>query len=308
LLICLLSDWNQFETNLLDLIYIGNYKVVRESSALNGHALHSLAATARACGTMRTSRMSETSDGNMRDRAQAAMREIRRYIESGISKQSFKPGEKLPTEREIADQFGTGRNTVRKMLEILEKEGTIVREIGRGTFVKDVLTPGAAVKAAVSGLSAGLDGIDIAQTASPRDLMEFRLSLEPFIAELSVERANGADIAQMQKAIDQSRVARSLQQFEDCDDLLHHTIAISTRNPLFAAFAAIVTRIRHQGDWGALKKRTLTDKMREVHTVEHVRIVDAIRRRNAPGARDAMKAHLMSVQTMMFREERLPRN
>jgi DNA-binding FadR family transcriptional regulator len=252
--------------------------------------------------------MSETSDGNMRDRAQAAMREIRRYIESGISKQSFKPGEKLPTEREIAEQFGTGRNTVRKMLEVLEKEGTIVREIGRGTFVKDVLTPGAAVKAAVSGLSAGLDGIDIAQTASPRDLMEFRLSLEPFIAELSVERANGADITQMQKAIDQSRVARSLQQFEDCDDLLHHTIAISTRNPLFAAFAAIVTRIRHQGDWGALKKRTLTDKMREVHTVEHVRIVDAIRRRNAPGARDAMKAHLMSVQTMMFREERLPKS
>jgi DNA-binding FadR family transcriptional regulator len=252
--------------------------------------------------------MKETPDGNMRDRAQAAMREIRRYIEGGITKHSFKPGAKLPTEREIANQFGTGRNTVRKMLEILEKEGTIVREIGRGTFVKDVLTPVAAVKAAVPGLAAGFEGIDIAQTASPRDLMEFRLSLEPFIAELSVERANGADIAQMQKAIDQSRVAKSLQQFEDCDDLLHHTIAISTRNPLFAAFAAIVTRIRHQGDWGALKKRTLTERMREVHTVEHVRIVDAIRRRNAPGARDAMKAHLLSVQTMMFREERLPKN
>src|SRR5262245_4847166 len=158
--------------------------------------------------------MKETADGNMRDRAQSAMLEIRRYIENGISKQSFKPGAKLPTERDIASQFGTGRNTVRKMLEILEKEGTIVREIGRGTFIKDMLTPVAAVKAAVPGLSAGLEGIDIAQTASPRDLMEFRLSLEPFIAELAVERANGADIAQMQKAIEQSRVAKSLQQFE----------------------------------------------------------------------------------------------
>lgn len=252
--------------------------------------------------------MKEAADGNMRDRAQAAMREIRRYIEGGIIKQSFRPGEKLPTEREIANQFGTGRNTVRKMLEILEKEGAIVREIGRGTFVKDVLTPAAAVKAAVPGLSVGFESMDIAQTASPRDLMEFRLSLEPYVAELSVERANGADIAQMQKAIDQSRVAKSLQQFEDCDDLLHHTIAISTRNPLFAAFAALVTRIRHQGDWGALKKRTLTDKMREVHTAEHVRIVDAIRRRNAPGARAAMEAHLQSVQTMMFREDRKSRN
>jgi DNA-binding FadR family transcriptional regulator len=252
--------------------------------------------------------MKEAPDGNLRDRAQVAMREIRRYIESCISKQSFRPGDKLPTERAIATQFRTGRNTVRKTLEVLEKEGTIVREIGRGTFIKDVLTPGAAAKAAVPSLAAGFGGIDLAQTASPRDLMEFRLSIEPFIAELSVERANGADIAQMQKAIDQSRVAKSLQQFEDCDDLLHHTIAISTRNPLFAAFAAIVTRIRHQGDWGALKKRTLTDKMREVHTAEHVRIVDAIKRRNASGAHAAMRAHLLSVQTMMFREERLPKN
>jgi DNA-binding FadR family transcriptional regulator len=250
--------------------------------------------------------MRETVDGNLRDRAHVAMREIRRYIETGIHKQSLKPGDKLPTERAIAAQFKTGRNTVRKTLEVLEQEGAIIREIGRGTFVRDVLTPHAAIKAAVPGTAMvkGMEGLDLAQSASPRDLMEFRLSLEPFIAELSVERANSADIAQMQKAVDQSRVARSLQQFEDCDDLLHHTIAISTRNPLFAAFAAIVTKIRHQGDWGALKKRTLTEKMRDVHTAEHVRLVEAIRRRNGPGAHTAMKLHLQNVQTMMFREER----
>lgn len=247
--------------------------------------------------------MRQRADGNLRDRAHVAMREIRRFIEAGIDKQSFQPGDKLPTERVIAAQFRTGRNTVRKTLEALEQEGAIVREIGRGTYVKEVLT-GAAVKAAVPSLANGLAGLNLAQSASPRDLMEFRLSLEPFMAELSVERANSTDIAQMQKAVDASRTAKSLQAFEDCDDLLHHTIAISTRNPLFAAFAAIVTKIRNQGDWGALKKRTLNEKMREVHTAEHVRIVDAIRRRNAPGAHGAMKAHLQSVQAMMFREER----
>ena len=230
---------------------------------------------------------------------------IRRYIEAGINTQSFKPGEKLPTERQIALQFKTGRNTVRKILDVLEREGAIMREIGRGTFVKGVLTPGAAIMPSVPGaLAKTLHELDLTQTASPRDLMEFRLSLEPFIAELSVERANSADIAQMRRAIDQSRGAKSLQQFEDCDDMLHHTIAISTRNPLFAAFAAIVTRIRLQGDWGALKKRTLTLKMREVHTAEHVRIVDAIRRRDGNAAHSAMKLHLQSVQAMMFKDER----
>lgn len=172
--------------------------------------------------------------------------------------------------------------------------------------MKGVLTPGAAIKASVPGSAAALHDLDLnlTQSASPRDLMEFRLSLEPFIAELSVERANSADIARMQRAVDQSRVAKDLQQFEDCDDMLHHTIAISTRNPLFAAFAAIVTRIRNQGDWGSLKKRTLTMKMREVHTAEHVRIVNAIRRRDAGAAYSAMKNHLLSVQTMMFKDDR----
>ncbi len=191
-------------------------------------------------------------DANVRDRSKEAAREIRRFIEVGISKQTLKPGDRLPTEREIA--------------------------------------------------SSNLD-LDLVRQTSPRDLMEFRLSLEPSIAELSVVRASGADIEQMQAAVDQSRVAKNLQQFEDCDDALHNAIAASTRNPLFSAFAVIVTEIRNQGDWGALKKKTLTDRMREVHTVEHVDIVDAIRRRDAAAAYAAMRVHLQNVKSMMFKDE-----
>jgi DNA-binding FadR family transcriptional regulator len=248
--------------------------------------------------------MRQSADSNVRDRSRDATREIRRFIEAGITTQTFKPGDKLPTEREIAVQFKAGRNTVRKTLEALEGEGAIIREVGRGTFVKGIVAPSPSFKGALGPVSAdALQGLDLTQSASPRDLMEFRLSMEPFIAELSVRRANNADIAQMQRAVDQSRRAKSLQQFEDCDDLLHQTIALSTRNPLFAAFASLVTRIRTQGDWGALKKRTLTDKMRETHTAEHVRIVEAIRRRNGNAAYSAMKAHLQNVQAMMFKGE-----
>ena len=74
--------------------------------------------------------MRERADGNLRDRAHIAMREIRRFIEAGIDKQSFQPGDKLPTERVIAAQFRTGRNTVRKTLEALEQEGAIASEWG----------------------------------------------------------------------------------------------------------------------------------------------------------------------------------
>jgi DNA-binding FadR family transcriptional regulator len=240
-------------------------------------------------------------DGNVRDRSKEAAREIRHFIEAGISKQTLKPGDKLPTEREIASRFMAARNTVRKTLDSLEQEGIIIREVGRGTFVSGKPLVQALSVASLS-FSSHLD-LDLVRQTSPRDLMEFRLSLEPSIAELSVARASGADIGQMQAAIDQSRVAKSLQQFEDCDDALHKAIAASTRNPLFSAFAVIVTEIRNQGDWGALKKKTLTDQMRYVHTVEHVDIVDAIRRRDAIAAYATMKVHLQNVKSMMFKDE-----
>jgi DNA-binding FadR family transcriptional regulator len=245
--------------------------------------------------------MRTVSDANVRDRSKEAAREIRRFIEAGISKQTLKPGDKLPTEREIASRFMAARNTVRKTLDSLEHEGIIIREVGRGTFVsgKPLLR---AVANAGASLSSNLD-LNLVRQTSPRDLMEFRLSLEPSIAELAVARASGADIDQMQVAVEQSRVAKSLQQFEDCDDALHNAIAASTRNPLFSAFAVIVTEIRNQGDWGALKKKTLTDRMREVHTIEHVDIVDAIRRRDATAAYATMKVHLQNVKSMMFKDE-----
>src|SRR5260221_12806954 len=197
---------------------------------------------------MRTN-MRTVIDANVRDRSKEAAREIRRFIEVGISKQTLKPGDRLPTEREIASRFMAARNTVRKTLDGLEQEGIIIREVGRGTFVSGKLSVHAAAGLGVP-LSSNLD-LDLVRQTSPRDLMEFRLSLEPSIAELSVVRASGADIEQMQAAVDQSRVAKNLQQFEDCDDALHNAIAASTRNPLFSAFAVIVTEIRNQGDWGA---------------------------------------------------------
>jgi DNA-binding FadR family transcriptional regulator len=243
-------------------------------------------------------------EGTVRDRSREAVREIRRFIELGISKQTLKPGDKLPTEREIAARFSAARNTVRKTLDSLEQEGVIIREVGRGTFISGQLQPRAfGVAFDAGGPVATYRELDLVRKTSPRDLMEFRLSLEPSIAELSVERASGADIERMQVAINQSRVAKSLQHFEDCDDALHNAIAASTRNPLFSAFAAIVTEIRNQGDWGALKKKTLTNKMREVHTTEHVDIVDAIRRRDAGAAHSKMKNHLQNVRSMMFRDD-----
>ncbi len=232
---------------------------------------------------------------NVRGRAHDAAEEIRRFIEQGVASGQLKTGDRLPTERELASNFDTGRNTVRRTLIALEQEGRIDRHVGRGTFI----APAQADAPAAPPLHV-MSASQIARTASPLDLMELRLSLEPSVARLCVQRASATEIARMQEIVKASESAPDLQAFEDLDDELHRTIALATRNPLFAAIAAIITAVRNEAEWGGLKKRTLTDQLRTKHRLEHAAIVDAIQRREEDAARAAMEAHLREVKAMMF--------
>ena len=235
---------------------------------------------------------------NVRNRSREAAKNIRRFVEEGLANDRLKVGDRLPNERDLALQFRAGRNTIRKVLVALEKEGKIVRSVGRGTFIS--APPASTRFPGEFGEPPNRSVVSAVRAASPLDLMELRLSIEPQIAELAVHRASSDDIDRMQFAVTSSRTAPSLQEFEDCDDALHRAIAIASRNPLFAAVAEIITAVRTAAEWGVMKKRTLTDEMRDVHTNEHVEIVNAIRRRESSEAREAMRQHLANVRAMMF--------
>lgn len=232
---------------------------------------------------------------NVRDKSREAAKELRRFIEDGLARRNLRPGDKIPNERELAIRFKTGRNTVRRTLIEFEKEGRIERTVGRGTFVR-----AEPLLSAVPGNGFDGQGGLVARNASPLDLMEFRIALEPDITAYAVGRATSADIEKMQAAIDHSRVAKSLQEFEDLDDTLHRAIAAASRNSLFVRASNLISEVRMQAEWGGLKKRTLSAALRELHTKEHVAIVEAIRQRDASSAREAMRKHLVNVRAMMF--------
>ena len=238
---------------------------------------------------------------SVRVRSRDAVREIRRFIEGGIAKGALNLGDKLPNERMLAEQFSAGRNTVRKILIALEQEGKISRHVGRGTFV----TIGAGARepkhigSGDGNQDVGALSLKVLQTANPLDLMELRLAMEPKIAEMAALRAASLEIDRMQAAVDRSRVARTLQEFENCDDELHKAIADASRNPLFVAIAKIISSARTAGEWGMLKERTLTVDARHQHLAEHVRIVHAIRQRDLLAARHEMEVHLLGVRDTM---------
>lgn len=242
---------------------------------------------------------------NVRERSREVAKSLRRYVVGRMSSGELQAGDKLPTERELVQMFGGGRSTIRRGLESLEKEGLIGREVGRGTFVRQVPAhpgPGAPGHSGHGAANApGLTDLQsVSRLASPADVMELRLMLEPQVIEQAVSRASQAQIDGMYDCLEQARRARTLEEFEHWDDMLHRSFAAASRNPLFSAVYAMIGAVRLEAEWGEIKRRTLTDEMKQKHFDEHVRIVDAVRARDAQVARAEMHQHLEHIRKNMF--------
>jgi GntR family transcriptional regulator, uxu operon transcriptional repressor len=213
---------------------------------------------------------------------------IREFIVNGTADGSLSPGERLPTERELAQRFAVPRNAVRKTLAQLEAEGSIARHVGRGTF-----------------LSAAPDTVDQPRTApathiSPAELMEARLRIEPAIAELIVTNATSADFDRMEMCLEKAEHAATLDEFELWDAALHQAMASASHNRFVIRILDIVTAVREQSEWGKLKDRIVTPERRLKYQQEHRAIVAALKNRDDARAKEAIAAHLRHAQRNLF--------
>ena len=96
---------------------------------------------------------------------------------------------RLPTERELAAELGTGRRCVRRALDSLEAEGLIWRKQGKGTFAGQPPDP------------TGVLAAEIASEVDPMVAMEARLCIEPALAELCALRATGEDVVRLRSTL-----------------------------------------------------------------------------------------------------------
>src|SRR5215470_8180537 len=123
-------------------------------------------------------------------------------------------GSKLPTERQLAAGLGATRTSVRRALAVLEADGRISREVGRGTFLRDAPRPAAGASATGNG-AARVDGAGTGLPAepgagwdpaaghadragfAPADVMAIRRLLEPPAMKLVVAWATTADFEEI---------------------------------------------------------------------------------------------------------------
>lgn len=211
---------------------------------------------------------------------------LRETILSQLQAGHWKAGDRLPTERELAEGYRVSRTTVRKALADLKQQGLIEQTVGSGTFV---------AQQAPSSLDRRIQQ-DSAQHTSPAELMEARLALEPAIIDLVVRNATAADFTRMLSCCTSAERAGSLEEFEHWDGELHEAIADAAHNTFVSSVFKLMKQVRAQGDWGQLKKKSVTPERRLAYQQEHRQLVDALRDRDATRAKAGTLDHLLHVR------------
>ena len=198
-----------------------------------------------------------------------------------ISRGALRPGDRLPSERELCKQFGVGRTSLREALRSLIVMGILDVRLGEGTFVSDNQD-----KYLEKTLQWGL----LLDPKVVEDLIETRLMLESQNAFLAAQRATAEDLEEIEQATrGMGESLRSAKNYLKFDLKFHLAIARATRNKILYQLLSM-TRGYLQ-EW---IKKALSRRQAELSLREHEHILEALRSSDPEQARSAMTAHIVS--------------
>lgn len=206
-------------------------------------------------------------------------------IEQRILSGELRSGDRLPTERELGEQFQASRTAVREAMKTLAQKGLVDMRPGRGTIVIDATSQ-------AMQHSLGLM-MRVGHELNLEHLSEVRQILEPEIAALAAERATDKESAAMADAIALMDVnLKNADAFIAADNDFHRALAKATQNALILALAdSIVNLLSEQR-----KLIFSVDGGPERGQQHHKLILDAILQCDPKAARNAMLAHLRQVR------------
>jgi GntR family transcriptional regulator, transcriptional repressor for pyruvate dehydrogenase complex len=206
--------------------------------------------------------------------------EIAKQIMDLISSGDLKPGEHLPSERELCKNFGASRSSLREALRCLSIVGVLNARVGEGTSV------------AVDGekfLRKIIEWRLITERHDIENLLEVRMALEGVSASDTALHATPEDIEKLRKLLAKMKaVLKDEEAFAALDLEFHVTLANASGNALVSDLIALIRSQLVK----ALHKVLLLPHALPLSHKEHTAIVDAIERHDAEAARKAMHAHL----------------
>jgi GntR family transcriptional regulator, transcriptional repressor for pyruvate dehydrogenase complex len=230
-------------------------------------------------------KMAETASSSQR---KYLYTEIVQQIEEMIQIGELKVGDKLPPERTLAATFKVSRNCIRQAIQALSEKKILESRRGDGTYI------------GTSDQSVLIDCFAVAIQAQKdllRDIMEFRLLIEPQIASLAAKHIVRDELDRLKVIVcDQQRRFLAGEPDSDLDAEFHLQLSRASRNRVIERVFDTMSGILNESRSEFLQ----SEERRKASVIAHLTIIDALEKRDSDMALEAMKDHLLAVEQIVF--------
>jgi len=211
---------------------------------------------------------------------------VAEQLRAQIAAGKFGPGDYLPPQKDLAEQFGVGLSTIREAVQLLSAAGLLKSHPGKGTWISEEalnsLIPVQVVKTRLGELKA-------------RQVHEARAVIEVALAELAASRATEQDLERIESAMDSLRQAQDMPAFIAADLEFHLSVARAGHNDLLEQFYQLIQKL-------------LVEMVDELIRLPHVvaeslplqqAVMNAIERKDVQEARLAAQAHMDYIDELL---------
>lgn len=218
-----------------------------------------------------------------------------------IKNGELKPGEKLPSERELAKMFNVGRSSVREALQVLSSIG-FVKKTAEGSFINDNFS---------------LNHLDFTYSLLLNEndyeqLYEARKVIEITIVELAAKKADVEDIDSLEEVLsDMSNKTADIEEYARLDAEFHLNIALASKNKVLYEFVSTISDLLRTQVTEKLTRIIGTRKDIDIiqkTLQEHRNILEAIKNQNTKKAKECMYDHLNDAKIVFLKTKQYPIN
>ena len=200
----------------------------------------------------------------------------------------LKPGDMLPSERELVRAFRVSRTSIRDAIRSLEATGLLEPRQGIGTVVREfsadaILTP---VAGALRQKRKAID-----------ELLDVRMIIEPALARRAALHATPEQIVELQTILSrqEEKVCRGEPAMEE-DSSFHYTLALAANNSVMLKLVHVLMDLLRE-----MRERSLEVGGRPQKSLAgHRRILAAVKQGNAAAAESAMRRHLLEIEKIIL--------
>ena len=213
--------------------------------------------------------------------------EVAQQIERLILKK-LRPGDKLPSERELAEMLKVSRSSIRDAIRGLELRGLVEPRQGAGTIVRE---------SAVEPLANPFAGALKRRKEMVSELLDFRKMLEPPLAARAATHASADEISELEEILQRQEAKQSQGEPAVAEDAeFHYSVALASGNSVVLKVLDIIMDLLRD-----TRERSLQVEGRPQKSLAgHRRILAAIKRHDAEGAKSAMRRHIEDVEEIVL--------